>query len=314
MNALPQGCLLRSYAPTDAGAVAELYNRFEQEPSTDETIRQRFEQFPPMLPVQRWVVEQQGRVIAYGQAAALHEPGSEHPMVFFLRAEVDEAHQGQGIGRHLIAQAEAFALENDAQWLMTKVRDDLERSRRFLELQGYRQEQHLYGVILDLKGFEASFSVPEGVEIRSWDTFPDDAEHRRLLYECYIAADADTPGIELWGLIGYDDWLHSIFESSWFRPQGVLVAVDEQGEWVGLTIAGPTDAHNVSTDFTGVRRSHRGRGIARALKIAGAQWAKSTGAKHLHTFNDDRNESMRHINFALGFKPQTGWRMMRKDP
>lgn len=314
MAGLPPGYRVRAYTPEDADVVARLFNRVEQEPETGDSIRARFARFPASMPSQRLIVEQDCVAVGYAHSVAIHEPDSGQPFVFINRADVEEAHEHQGIGQHLFGLNESFARGQGAAWLMSKVRDDLERGRRFLELLGYRQEQHLYGVILELEQFDEPLVVPQGVRIAPWSEFVDDEPLRRRAYECYIGADADTPGIELWGLITYDDWIHTIFESRWYRPEGFLVAVDERGEFLGLSIAGPTDTDNVSTDFTGVLREHRGRGIARALKVAGALWAKSIGAKRIHTYNDDRNGPMRHINIDLGFQPQTGWRMMRKDP
>lgn len=311
---LPAGYVVRAYTPDDAEAVARFLNRVEQEPETADSVRERFARFPASMPSQRLIIEREGAAVAYGQSVALHEPGNGQPFVFLVRAHVDEPYEHRGLGRHLMALGEAFATDLGAAWLMSRVRDDLDRGRRFLEQLGYRQEQHLYGVTLELDGFDEPLVVPAGIKLVTWDHFTDDETHRRRAYECYIGADADTPGIELWGLTAYDDWLHTIFQSSWYRPEGFIVALDEQGNFLGLSIAGPTDAENVSTDFTGVLSQHRGRGIARALKVAGAHWAKSIGAKRIHTYNDDRNGPMRHINFDLGFKPQTGWRMMRKDP
>lgn len=311
---LPNGYSVRSYAPDDAEVVARLFNRVEQEPETADSVRKRIARFPAAMPSQRLIAVHDGVAVAYGQSVALHEPGSGQPFVFLVRVNVDEAHEHRGLGRHLMTLGEQFATDLGAAWLMSRVRDDLDRGRRFLEQLGYRQEQHLYGVTLELGGFDAPLTIPEGISIVPWSAFPDDETHRRRAYECYIGADADTPGIDLWGLITYDDWLHTIFGSSWYRPEGFLVAIDANNEFVGLSIAGPTDAENVSTDFTGVLREHRGRGIARALKVAGAHWAKSIGAQRIHTYNDDRNGAMRHVNISLGFKPQTGWRMMRKDP
>ena len=314
MAGLPEGYRVRPYSPDDAGKVAEFFNRVEQEPENADSLRSRFEKYPSTMATQRLIVEKDGAPIAYGHGVALHEAGGTQPLVFIIRADVVREHEGRGIGQHLFALNESFARQNGAAWLMSKVRDDLDRERRFLEQLSYRQEQHLYGVILDLDAWDQPLLTPKGIVIKSWADFPDDTAHRRKLYECTIAADADTPGIELWGLVEYDDWSKYTFESRWFRAEGCLIAIDESGEWVGVSVAGPTDEDNVSTDFTGVVRSHRGQGIARALKVKGAHWAKSIGAKRIHTYNDDRNGPMRHINFDLGFQPQTGWRMMRKDP
>lgn len=314
MAPLPPGYVLRTYTPDDAEVVARLFNRIEQEPESADSIRARFDRYPAKMAVQRLMVEHAGQPVAYGHAVALHEAGGDRPLVFIIRADVMPDHEGNGVGQHLFSVNEKFATENGAAWLMSKVRDDQDRGLSFLEQLGYRQEQHLYGVILDLESFDQAIELPSGIEIRPWSEFTDDEPNRRRLYECNAESDADTPGIELWGVATFEDWQQSTFESRWYRPEGCLVALDERGEIVGMTVAGPSDPDNVGIDYTGVLRSHRGRGIARALKVAGAHWAKSIGAKHLHTFNDDRNEPMRHVNFSLGFKPLTGWRMMRKDP
>lgn len=309
------GYHVRAYEPRDASAVARLFNRVEQEPEDAESIQARFDRYPSMLVTARWVVESpDGQVVAYGNGVALHEEGSGNPHVFIVRADVDPAHERRGIGSHLFEKGETFANENGAEWIMSKARDDLDSSRKFLEGRGYRQEQHLYGVILELEGWERPLDLPQSIRIMSWSEVEDNPSQRRKLYDCTIAADADTPGIELWGLMAYDDWEQSLFGSRWYRAEGCLIAATDSDEWVGVSTLGPATGDDVSTDFTGVIREYRGRGIARALKVAGVRWAQSLGAKRLHTFNDDRNEPMRHLNFDLGFKPQTGWRMMRKDP
>ena len=58
----------------------------------------------------------------------------------------------------------------------------------------------------------------------------------------------------------------------------------------------------------------RGKGIGTRLKLAGIDLALSHGGKELHTFNDELNGPMRAINAKLGFQPETGWWMYRKNP
>jgi GNAT superfamily N-acetyltransferase len=59
-------------------------------------------------------------------------------------------------------------------------------------------------------------------------------------------------------------------------------------------------------DMTGVRRSWRGRGVARALKAAQIGWAKANGFEELHTRNDERNAPIRRLNAQLGYRPGIG--------
>ncbi len=287
--------------------MADLFNRFEQEPETPDSLSARFERYPKEFPVARWVLENStGDVVAY--ANSVHAQVDKK--IFLVRAEVADPWQRQGIGRRLIEVAEAFAREHEAEWLMSKVRDDLDRERRFLEAAGYEQEQHLYGVELDIQNWTDP-SRP-GANLTSWQVQGDTPANRRKLFDLYYSTDSDTPGIELWGQSGFDEWEPSIFNARWFRPEGCIIAVGADGDWVGLSLVGPLSGGDFTTDFTGVVQSHRGRGIAMALKVAGIRWANVEGCLRMHTFNDDRNAPMRAINAKLGFEAKTGWRMMKK--
>ena len=58
--------------------------------------------------------------------------------------------------------------------------------------------------------------------------------------------------------------------------------------------------------MTGVRRSWRGRGVARALKQAQIAWAKRAGYEVLETANEERNEPIRRLNADLGYQLAPG--------
>ena len=58
--------------------------------------------------------------------------------------------------------------------------------------------------------------------------------------------------------------------------------------------------------FTGTSREHRGRGLARAVKIASTRWAADNGITQLVTTNDETNASMLAINRRLGYAPRAG--------
>ena len=60
-------------------------------------------------------------------------------------------------------------------------------------------------------------------------------------------------------------------------------------------------------DMTAVRRAHRGRGIATALKPAAIAWAVEHGLEALDTGNDEENAPMRAVNLALGYRPVPDW-------
>jgi GNAT superfamily N-acetyltransferase len=60
-----------------------------------------------------------------------------------------------------------------------------------------------------------------------------------------------------------------------------------------------------------VRRTWRGRGIAKALKAAQIVWALDNGLSELRTGNDERNASARAVNANFPYTPlpdQVGYR------
>jgi len=63
----------------------------------------------------------------------------------------------------------------------------------------------------------------------------------------------------------------------------------------------------VWTGFTCAAREHRGRGIARAVKLQSLAQAVELGIPTVRTDNDAENAPMLHINEALGYVRRPGW-------
>jgi RimJ/RimL family protein N-acetyltransferase len=59
--------------------------------------------------------------------------------------------------------------------------------------------------------------------------------------------------------------------------------------------------------MTGVSRRARGRGIARALKLAQIRAAQAAGFRQLRTQNDVANAPMRRVNQRLGYRVRLAW-------
>jgi GNAT superfamily N-acetyltransferase len=78
------------------------------------------------------------------------------------------------------------------------------------------------------------------------------------------------------------------------------------GELAGLTmlrVDRPSGrAHN---NITGVRRAHRGRGLARLLKSHSLHRAAGLGVAVAATENDETNAPMLAVNTGLGYRPSS---------
>jgi RimJ/RimL family protein N-acetyltransferase len=56
-------------------------------------------------------------------------------------------------------------------------------------------------------------------------------------------------------------------------------------------------------EYTGTLPSHRGRGLARSVKLASLRWAAAQGLTAVWTTNDETNAPMLAINDRLGYRP-----------
>jgi len=80
-----------------------------------------------------------------------------------------------------------------------------------------------------------------------------------------------------------------------------LVAYDG-GTIVGFTMTGDRQGKDGNTYMTGVARTHRGKGIAMALKVDVLGRAKRRGLRAMTTVNDEPNKAMRGVNIKLGYQ------------
>ena len=180
----------------------------------------------------------------------------------------------------------------------------------FAERRGFVEVVRNSRLVLDLAAVEAPrVEAPRGVAVVTWAERP---ELARGIYDVACEAYPDVPGEDDTGMEPFEDWLRHDMQGSGDLPEATFVAVAGD-EVVGyakfsLTAAQPRVAHH---DMTGVRRSWRGRGIARALKASQIAWAKREGYERLVTQNEVRNEPIRRLNESFGDKLAPGRVTMR---
>lgn len=300
--------------PDDAADIARLQNLYDDEGVTPEEVQRRVETWLPTNPALRVVAEIDGRVV--GQAFA-RRTADMSPGLFFLSGDVDRAVWRRGIGSALADVVESFALEHGATKLSAFCPDREPVGARFFERRGYRPGRQFFPSLLHLDEFDrVQFPVglPDGLRITTLSELGDTEANRRRLFEVNLECDRDEPGSLEYGLYTWEDYVRNTLTAPGFTPEGAIVALDGD-EWAGIHVLMPWDLGgeaDMATDFTGVRRPWRRRGLALALKLAGIDWARRLGRHRLITNNDSTNAAMLAINERLGFRRLPGMQVMDK--
>ena len=96
------------------------------------------------------------------------------------------------------------------------------------------------------------------------------------------------PAVGAIAAIPYEEWLEFVWHNPLFTRDGSFGAViDGRLAAVSLLLANFEWGRAVSM-FTGTSREHRGRGLARAVKIASARWAAEQ--RHRPAGDDERRD------------------------
>ena len=138
-------------------------------------------------------------------------------------------------------------------------------------------------------------------------TWADRPELAEGLWQVAREATPDIPGEEEGDIGTLEEWLERDMRGASDDPRAVFAAL-EHGEVVGYAKLSFSEesTERAFHDLTGVRRSHRGRGIAGALKRTQIAWAKANGYTSLQTSNEVRNEPIRRLNERYGYVLEPG--------
>ncbi len=151
-----------------------------------------------------------------------------------------------------------------------------------------------------------------GITIKTLADLPDDETTQRLLYRTITELLGDAPFSEPLNIRLLEVWRERFWRSSARRPEGFLLAF-HGSELVGVSELreGPRPDW-LGMGLTGVKRAYRGRGVAFALKLCAAQYAKEVGVEVISTRNHTGNRAMLAINEALGFTKKPAWVRLKK--
>jgi hypothetical protein len=128
-----------------------------------------------------------------------------------------------------------------------------------------------------------------------------DTEKWKKLWKMSEEAIHDIPTTVPFTETTFDDFM------KWMRSPGLRedrIWIARDGDAIlGVSILSyPPKRGVVSTDWTGVARAGRGRGVARAVKYETVMQAIALGVDRIRTDNDSKNSPILHINETMGYK------------
>ncbi|GHF51957.1 ribosomal protein S18 acetylase RimI-like enzyme [Deinococcus metalli] len=301
--------------PDDYGPMAAVLRVCQPDwPVTPEDLEREDRTRDPALYQTRVVAEQDGRIVGVGGAG--HDDRSFEEWRYWGGVNVHPDARGQGIGSALYDELLRRLTARGARELRTGSSDRPHDApgRAFLERRGFapaweRYESRIDTRTLDLASLDGVLAQVEaqGVQLRSLTDLAGDPERDRKLWELDWLLFQDIPMGTVFTKKAMEQWVTEELGDPHLAPELSFVAVrpgaDDPltGDYVGYSTLGRSEPGQYYIGMTGVLRSGRGRGIAKALKVAAMRALQAQGGGVIKTFNDPPNTAMLGMNAALGF-------------
>jgi GNAT superfamily N-acetyltransferase len=309
---------IRTYTIEDFPGIINLQNvTYPDMPGSVEEYLEREKRRDPKIKHQRWVAVAEGQIV--GSGVYDQHIWTYHPRKFWLDGGVLPEWQRLGLGTILYDKVMNELEPLDAIEINVNVRSDKHRGLRFFEKRGFSEHMREGESHLDVNAFDpAPYEGLEdklrksGIEIKTFRGLGDDARRARKVYDLDWELLQDVPGSEDLTQMPYEKWHEDVIEDPMFLQDAFFLAVDGD-EYVGTsTLWGDRASSALWTGLTGVKRSHRRRGIATAMKVRAIAYARANGHPLVKTGNEVNNRPMLSINEKLGFVRQPDWIHLRK--
>jgi mycothiol synthase len=314
---------IRHFAAADYPAVASIHNSLHivwpERPRTPEGWAEADRNRNPKLKYRRLVAERDGVVVgfgSYGQSSLDYDPQR-----FYVNVEVSPSYQRQGVGAALHDQLMDELHPFDPRVLRADAFTNLPQGFRFLQKRGFYEAFRETPVHLDIPYFDPgpyaeveSRLLGKGIAIKTLRELESDPDRDRKTYELYWQVTEDVPQeatrIERQA---FDEWLKWALHDPTILHDAYFIAV-HGGEYVGLSEWGQDpDGDVLQGGLLGVRRSHRGQGIALAMQVRAIAYARERGYPVLKTCTAIQNAPMQALFNKLGFARDPEWLQCQKN-
>ena len=261
---------------------------------------------------QRWVVEEDDRIIAFAQAQ--QQIHSSTPGRYRFGIDVHPDFQTRGVGTAVYQTIWQTLQTCDPQPVILEsgCYQHFPQAMRFLEKRGFQQVMRWVITRLELPEFDMALFEPLIARLKAqgitFATLPELQQHDEhwleALHELDWQLTQDEPLPYTPQKMPKEQFRKLFIESPVLLPDGWIVAV-ENGRYVGNSnVEKGTLPGGLSTGFTGVLRDYRRRGLATALKALSIEWARQAGYRFIRTGNEENNP-MLTLNKKLGFREIT---------
>jgi GNAT superfamily N-acetyltransferase len=239
-----------------------------------------------------FLAELDGQAAGTGFASRTSTPGRAATLVAVLAA-----YPRRGIGSALLEAS----LEH-ARGLGAAVAAGTlgEEALPWAERRGFHVFDREVELIRELTGDETAGEPPAGIRIAELG-----APYLEGAYRVFAEGVADIPSTEALTTT-YERW-----QAEASAAPLALIALEGE-KVVGYAELERRTAEVLGHELTTVARTHRRRGIARALKQAQIAWAAERGFRRLLTDTHWANEATRRLNESLGYRPLPPKSMVRK--
>lgn len=293
----------------DAGFVADLDTAlFPDEPEDPVLLRFAWENEDPEWVQERLIILQDGRPVGF--AFHSHPPWEKVTRRFgSVGADLlPQLRSAAGLSR-AFDTIEERSRRSGAETFETNARESDTSLRHFLQARGYREDRLGKWWELDLVGQRDRLLTmreaararmrDQGISLLTLDQDEDPERYQQLNVLGNETGDdvpSTLPNVHTPFEVFFK-WLHAPS----LREDRIWIA-RTAGAMAGSSfLMYPPQRGNVWTEFTGVARAARGRGIARALKLETLGQAIELGVPRVRTENDRENAPILHINEHLGY-------------
>jgi mycothiol synthase len=274
----------RAESDADLAAYCDVWTAITpREPSSLDQVKRRFERQPERLYL---VAEAAGRIVGLGFAGP--SQSSERTA---LAVRVLDEHRRRGIGSALLGRLLRYSADLSPVWASGMVSEDDVSSVEWVQRRGFEEYGRQIELSRPVQKHEDRASEPAGIEIAELSD-----GHLEGAYAVAVECFPDMPVTPPIPAPPYEEWLEEEV------PGPVTFVALDQGRVVGYAALLDRVEGLAEHGLTAVLRSHRGRGIATALKQAQLRWASEHGYRELATWTQDGNAAMQAVNLKLGYR------------